>query len=305
MELQTETKIIEQSKDFAKIAIEPLKQGFGHTLGTALRRVLLSYLPGAAITSVKIEGVSHEFSTLPGVKEDMVEFILNLKKINFKMESQKPTIVTLSSIGPKEILASDLKLPTGLEVVNKDLHLADLTGKKSQLNCEITVEYGRGYRLPIDEEGAVGTLLLDANFSPITRVNYKVESTRVGRITNLDRLIFEIWTNGALTPQEALKQAAAILVEEFEKIKGGARLIRLEEEEKKPGVLKAESVDKPKVYLEELGLPTRTVNSLKKGGIETIEDVKKAEEEGLTKVKNVGPKTIKMVLDKVIKYEKK
>lgn len=305
MELQTETKIVEQSEGFAKIAIEPLKQGFGHTLGNALRRVLLSSLTGAAITSVKIIGVSHEFSTIAGMKEDMVEFILNLKKITFKMEQPKPVITTLSVQGPKELTAADLKCPTGLEVVNKDLYLATLADKKSKLECEITVDYGRGYRLPPEEEGAVGVILLDANFSPVNRVNYKVESTRVGRVTNLDRLIFEIWTNQSVEPLEVLKQVAAILVEEFEKIKGGTPVIRLEEDEKKPASTDSVPAPKVKVYLEELGLSTRTVNSLKKGGVETVEDVKKTGEEGLSKVKNVGPKTIKLVLDKVRQHEKK
>lgn len=305
MELQTETKILEEKERFARIAIEPLERGFGHTLGTALRRVLLSSIAGAAITSVKIGGVSHEFSSLAGIKEDMVELLLNLKKINFQMTTTQPLIANLSAQGPKEVKAGDIACPNGLEVVNKELPIATLADKRTKLECEMMVEYGQGYRLPQDAGVTLGTILLDANFSPVKRVNYQVESTRLGRVTDLDRLVLEIWTNQALTPLQALAQSAAILVEEFSKIKGDTKLVKPEETKKESKKVYEKKASEGKVYLEELNLPTRTLNSLKKGNLETLDDVKAAGEEGLSKIKNVGPKTIQAILEKIKKYEKK
>lgn len=298
LRFQTTIKIEEEKADYGKFVVEPLNPGFGHTLGNALRRVLLSSLSGAAITQVKISGVAHEFSTLPGVKEDMVELILNLKKINFIMTKKQPVVVSLVQVGHGNISAGDLKCPAGIEVANKDLHLASLTNKKAKLGFEATVKYGRGYHLP--ESGLpVGVIPLDSNFSPVRKVLYKVELTRVGRVTNLDKLVLEIFTNKAVGPGDALKQAAAILIDQLKVIAGEAQIeeVPVRDEEK----LK---VVESKIYVEELNLPTRILNILKKAKVETVTDVENKGEEGLSKIKNIGPKTIKLILRKVSKLKK-
>lgn len=297
-----ETKITAETKrkDYDRFIIEPLEQGFGHTLGNTLRRVLLSFLPGAAVTQVKIAGVSHEFSTIPGVTEDTIQLILNLKKIHFRMDVKKPTIVTFEAKGPGDIKAGDLICPTGVEVANKSEHLATLADKKTKLEMEILVEYGRGYRMPQGGSG-VGVLPIDSNFSPVTRVNYQVESARVGRLTNLDKLVLEIFTTGAISPKRALQQAAAILAEKFLEIKADTEVERLPEEVKETAEKKVPPEKEEMVYLEELNLPTRIVNILKKAGYETLQDLQGKTEEDLRQIKNIGPKTIKLVMEKLEK----
>lgn len=296
-----ETKITSktQKKDYGKFIIEPLEVGFGHTLGNALRRVMLSSLTGPAVTQVKITGVPHQFSTIPGVTEDTVQLILNLKKINFKMDIKKPVIITLEAKGPSEVKAKDLSCPTGIEVVNKDEYLATLADKKAKLEMEILIKYGRGYKLPETGLG-VGVLPVDSNFSPVTRVNYKVESTRVGRLTNLDKLILEVYTTGAVSPKDALQQSAAILAEKFLELKGEMEVERLPEEEKETEE-KGELPKEEKVYLEEVNLPTRVVNILKKAGYETLADFKDKDEEDLLQIKSIGPKTIALLMEKLEK----
>lgn len=297
--LETQITSKTQKKDYGKFIIEPLEVGFGHTLGNALRRVLLSSLTGPAVTQVKITGVSHQFSTIPGVTEDTVQLILNLKKINFKMDIKKPVIITLEAKGPTEVKAKDLSCPTGIEVVNKDEYLATLADKKAKLEMEILIKYGRGYKLPEIGLG-VGVLPVDSNFSPVTRVNYKVESTRVGRLTNLDKLILEVYTTGAVSPKDALQQSAAILAEKFLELKGEMEVERLPEEEKETEE-KGELPKEEKVYLEEVNLPTRVVNILKKAGYETLADFKDKDEEDLLQIKSIGPKTIALLMEKLEK----
>ncbi|PJA39397.1 DNA-directed RNA polymerase subunit alpha [candidate division WWE3 bacterium CG_4_9_14_3_um_filter_41_6] len=282
------------------VSVEPLARGFGHTLGNALRRALLSGLSGAAITKVKIEGASHEFSSLKGVIEDTVGLIQNLKGVNFMMNQPKVMIVSLSVSGEREVTAADFRCPTGVEVVNKDHHIATLTDKKSVLTMEITVEYGTGYRLPLDDDKkTVGTILLDANFSPIILGTYSVENTRVGRQTDLDKLVFDVTTNGSVSSEEAIKRASAILVEYFARLAGDAKVYAPKVKENV--ISQDDEADNTDIslYLEELNLPTRVLNTLKKSGYETISDLKNAGEDGLKNIKNIGPKTVQMVLDKV------
>lgn len=293
--------ILESHKGNREVfAIEPLERGFGHTLGNALRRVLLGQLSGAAITRIKIDGATHEFATIKGVHEDVVSLVQNLKGVNFKMSQMKTTIVTLDVSGEGEITAGQIKCPTGIEVVNTDHHIATLSDKKSSLRIEITVEYGKGYRLPEDrEKKPVGVIPIDANFSPVVLADYSVEDTRVGRVTNLDRLVMDVTTNGAITPKEAIQQASAILVEYFQLLAGETSVYQAPEEK-----VETENIVEPKVtvketYLEELNLPTRVLNTLKKAGFETARDVRESGEEGLKGVKNIGPKTVKMLLKKV------
>lgn len=296
--------ILQENKDnYSRFAIEPLDQGMGQTLGNAFRRTLLSSLAGAAITKVKISGASHQFSVLSGVKEDTVDLILNLKKVNFLMTKKVTTIVTLEKVGPGEVKAGDLQCPTGIEVANKDLEIAHLADKKTTLQMEVTIEYGKGYRLAQEGLG-VGVIAVDAGFSPVERVNFKVEEARVGRLSNFDRLILEIWSNGTIEPKEGLKQAAAILEEQFAKIAQGTLVERVENpllsNIATTAVPTAEQ-HKEEVYLEELGFPTRTINALKSAGIETVSAVLAKGEEELSKIKHIGPKTVELIMKKIKK----
>ena len=288
--------VLETHKNRQVVAIEPLERGFGHTLGNALRRVMLGHLNGVAITRVKIDSAQHEFTSLPGVSEDAVELIQNLKGINFKMTQIKTTIVTLDASGEGEVTAGNLKCPTGIEVLNKDLHLATLADKKSKLKLELTVEYGKGYLLPDDhEKKSVGVILLDANFSPVQLVSYRIETARVGRVTDLDSLVMDITTDGSLVPKDAIQKAATILAEHFNLLAGDTSVFT-------PREVKDTSVEPAptkSLYLEEIGLPTRVLNTLKKAGAETVDDLLEIGEEGISNIKNIGPKTAKMLMKKI------
>ncbi len=288
-------KAQEERDDYGKFIIEPLDQGFGHTLGNALRRILLSSLPGAAVTTIKIEGVKHQFSTIPGLSEDVVEFILNVKKIRFKLSKNELVKVTLSARGPGKITAGDLKVTSGLEVVNKDLYLGTLSDSKSKIEAEMTVEPGFGF-LPAEEQktGAVGIIPLDATFSPVLRVNYKVEATRVGRMTNLDKLILEVWTDKTIDPLSAVRNTAKILVSYF---------LQIYEPKAVPtegvAVTPAVSDEILKMTIEELDLPTRISNAFKNGGIETVGQLLGTPKKELMKIKNLGGKSITTVEEKL------
>ena len=277
------------------IIIEPLPQGLGMTLGNALRRVLLSSLPGAAITQAKIAGVSHEYSTIKGVKEDVVQILLNLKKIRLSIEGDKPVKLELDVKGPKEEKASDLNLPAGVKVSNPDQVIATLADNKSKLEVELTAEKGVGY-VPVDDRRGygIGIIPLDANFTPITKVNYKVEATRVGQITNFDKLTFEISTDGTVTPAEAIKEGSKILTDYF---------TVLVEQKKAPKKDKEDEVVKPKIdksaTIEELELSTRITNSLKNAGVETVDDLLNAPKEELVKLKNMGAKSLSDIEEKL------
>lgn len=279
-----------ETDDFGHFIIEPLEPGFGNTLGNALRRVLLSALPGAAITQIKIAGVKHKFSTIEGLREDVIELILNLKQIKVRYDGQKPAKLTLDKSGPKEVKAGDIETPAKVEIVNKDLVIGNLATKKNRLKAEIIVESGYGY-VPAEERKTerLGEIPIDAIFSPVRQVNYRVEATRVGRQTDLDRLVLEITTDGSIKPREALKKAAQILAGYFHQII----------EPKKAPKKKEEKPELPDMTLrltvEELDLPTRIANALRKGGFETVEDLVRASDVDLAKVKNLGEKSIKIV----------
>jgi DNA-directed RNA polymerase subunit alpha len=286
-----EIKEEKKEKDYSSFVITPLEQGYGHTLGNSLRRVLLKSLGGVAITSVKINGVRHQFSTLKGMKEDVVEFLLNLKKVRFVSSSElkKAEKVKLSVKGPGEVKAKDIQTPANLKVANPELVLAYLN-KNAKLEAEMEVEYGVGYSPSEErEERKIGVIPLDAVFSPIIRVNYKVEETRVGRLTNYDKLILEIWTDGSVDSRKAIVDAAKILVGYFMQIVS-------------PKVVKKETVEKVdvlgpigKLSVEEVGLPTRVANALIKAGYETVEALSKTKKEDLVRVRNLGEKSIKII----------
>ncbi len=277
------------------IIIEPLPQGFGMTLGNALRRVLLSSLPGAAITQAKISGVSHEYSAIKGVKEDVVQILLNLKKIRLSIEGDKAVKIGIDVKGPKEVKASDLDLPAGVKVSNPEQVIATLADNKTRFEVELTAEKGVGY-VPVDDRRGfgIGVIPLDANFTPIEKVNYKVEATRVGQITNFDKLTFEITTDGTVSPAESVKEAAKILTDYFNV---------LVEQKKAPKKDKEDEDVKPKIdktaTIEELELSTRITNSLRNSGIETVDDLMNAPKEDLVKLKNMGAKSLSDIEEKL------
>ncbi|HEY4694688.1 MAG TPA: DNA-directed RNA polymerase subunit alpha [Candidatus Nanoarchaeia archaeon] len=285
----------EGSPQSGSITVEPLPQGYGMTLGNALRRVLLSSLPGSAITQVKIPGVAHEYSTIKGVKEDVVEILLNLKRIRLQIEGDKPVKLTLEEKGPKEVKASDIKLPAGMKIANPAQLIATLSDNKTKLEIEMTAEKGVGY-VPVEGRRGlgIGVIPLDANFTPILKVNYRVEATRVGQITNFDKLTFEIDTDGTVTPAEAVKEAAKILTDFFQV---------LFEQKKPPKKEKEETQVRPKIEktasVEELELSTRITNSLKNAGIETVNDLLEAPKEKLVKLKNMGAKSLSDIEEKL------
>lgn len=295
-EIKTESK----KKNYAKFVISPLESGYGHTLGNSLRRVLLMSLSGAAVTSTKVTGVKHRFSTLKGMKEDVVEFVLNLKKLGFvvdekleaeMLESQKSEKATISVTGPGEVRAKDIQLPATLKVVNPELVLANLN-KGSKLNAELQIKVGVGYSLAgeaTDVKG-VGVIPLDASYSPVVRVNYKIEETRVGRLTNYDKLVMEIWTDGSITPKLAMKKAAAILVSYFNQVVTPKK-IEIKEEDVVVDTLGPTG----KLSVEEIGLPTRVANALVKADVHTVEDLVNADRNELLKVRNLGEKSLKII----------
>jgi len=270
------------------IVVEPLPQGYGLTLGNSLRRVLLSSLPGAAITQVKIEGVKHEYSSLKGIKEDVVEILLNLKRVRLKIEGDEKSVkLEIEAKGPGEVKAKDIKTTSGVEITNPDLHIASLANGKTKLHMEMTAEKGVGF-LPVESRRAlgIGTIPLDATFSPALQVNYKVEPTRVGQMTNLDKLTLFVTTDGTLTPAEAVKQASKILQDYFN---------LLVEQRKKPAkekeVRSASKIDKS-ALVEELELSTRITNALRNAGIDTVGKLLETPKEELVKLKNMGAKSI-------------
>jgi len=284
-EIKQETK----KGNYAKFIISPLEQGYGNTLGNSLRRVLLSDLPGAAITSVRINTVKHQFSTLKGMKEDVVEFALNLKRVRFSYDADKPVKATLSVKGPGEVKAKDIKVPANVTIANPEMVLA-LLNKGAKLDARMEIEHGVGYK-PIEEseKKQLGLIPLDATFSPVVRVNYKIEETRVGRLTNYDKLIFEIWTDGTIDPKDAIKKASKILISYFKQIVSPKK-IKKKVEKKDDGLGPI-----GKLSVEEISLPTRVANALVKAGYETVEDLVKAKRADLVKVRNLGEKSVKII----------
>ncbi|PIP57675.1 DNA-directed RNA polymerase subunit alpha [Candidatus Woesebacteria bacterium CG22_combo_CG10-13_8_21_14_all_39_10] len=284
-----EIKEEKKEKNYAKFAITPLERGYGDTLGNALRRVLLTSLPGAAITSVKLAGVRHQFSTLKGMKEDVVEFLLNLKKVRFSYSGEKPAKASLSVKSAGEVKAKDIKAPANVKIANPEFVLA-VINKGSKLEADMEIEAGIGYS-PADERssGEIGLIPLDASFSPVVRVNYKVEETRVGRLTNYDKLNFEIWTDGTVDPKEALLSGAKILISHLNQIVNPK--VALKEEK----VVDTSLGITGKLSVEEIGLPTRVANALSKAGYETVEELFAAKKEDLAKVRNLGEKSLKII----------
>jgi DNA-directed RNA polymerase subunit alpha len=287
-------------KKYGKFVVEPLERGYGITLGNSLRRVLLSSLPGAAVTSVKIEGVLHEFSTIPGVVEDTTSIILNLKLLAAKLYTDEPKVVRIEAQGEREVKAGDIIYDSGdVEILNKDLHIATLE-PGGRLMMEITLEKGRGYvsaEKNKKDNHVIGIIPVDAIFTPVPRVNYNIENTRVGQITDYDKLTLEVWTDGSIAPDEAVSSAAKIINEHLklfmgltEKVSDEVMMVE-KEEEKKDKILD--------MTIEELDLSVRSYNCLKRAGINTVEELIQRTEEEMMKVRNLGKKSLEEVTQKL------
>jgi DNA-directed RNA polymerase subunit alpha len=289
------------SKNYGRYIIGPLESGYGITLGNALRRVLLSSLPGAAIASIRLSDVHHEFTDIPHVREDMTQIILQVKQLRVKLTGEEPVRLRLGVRGEGTVTAGDIQCPPEVEIINPDLYLFTVDSDKARLEMELTVEPGRGYS-PADERGRlpIGELPVDAIFSPVRKCNYEIERARVGQMTNYDKLIMEIWTDGTLRPQEALSRAARILVQHFQLISGVTEEIRLEEVPQAATTISQEIYETP---IEQLDLSVRVFNSLKRTGItnvgEVLEMLGRGEEAMLT-IRNFGQKSLTELREKLI-----
>ncbi|MBQ6288114.1 MAG: DNA-directed RNA polymerase subunit alpha [Clostridia bacterium] len=287
-----------QNGCYGRFVIEPLERGFGHTLGNSLRRVLLSSLPGVAVSSVHIEGVQHEFSTIPGVKEDVTEIILNLKTMACKMFADGPKQLTIDVKGPCELTAGDIKTDDEVEIANPDLHIATLN-EDAHLQMQLTLDRGRGY-VSADKNKTpsmpIGVIPIDSIFTPVKKVNYTVEDTRVGQITDYDKLTLEIWTNGTLKPEEAISSAAKILNEHLN------LFISLTDQVMPVSMVQPEDDKKDKVLemtIEELDLSVRAYNCLKRAGINSVAELVQKNQEDMMKVRNLGRKSLEEVEQKL------
>jgi DNA-directed RNA polymerase subunit alpha len=295
---------LESDENYGRYEISPLERGYGTTLGNSLRRILLSSLPGAALTSVKVEGVKHEFSSIPGVVEDMTDLILNLKEVVVKFSGEEKTTIRIEAEGEGEITAGDFITSGDVQIVNKDHHIATLS-EDGRLMLEATVEKGRGYHTAEENkdhfEKVIGLIPIDSSFSPIDRANFNIENTRVGQVTDYDRLVLEVKTNGSVHPDDAISLAAKIMVEHLE------LFINLTDEiEDVEIMVEVEEEEKDKILdttIEELELSVRSSNCLKRAGINTVEELVDKTEDDLMKVRNLGKKSLQEIKDKLDELE--
>lgn len=295
IEKPTINKYIDEDGCYGKFVVEPLERGYGTTLGNALRRILLSSLPGAAVTSVKIDGILHEFSTIPGVKEDVTEIILNLKKLAVRLEGESTKRAIINAVGPKDVTAADIICDSDMEIFNPDLHIATLE-ENATLVMEINFARGRGY-VPAEqnknESTPISVIPVDSIYTPVTKVNFTVENTRVGQVTDYDRLVLEIWTDGSITPEEGVSIGAKIMQEhlnlfiQLTDTTDAMEIMVEKEEDQKEKALE--------MTIEELELSVRSFNCLKRAAINTVEELTQKTEDDMMKVRNLG----KMSLDEV------
>jgi len=302
--LPSKPRVVSEESSSGTYEIDGLSPGYGHTLGNSLRRIILSSLPGTAITSVKIDGVSHEFSTIEGIKEDVISLLLNLKKIHFNILSDDPQEVTLTIKGPKKITAEDIKFPGQVQIINKDQYICEVTGKNTTLGLVIKLEKGLGYvpkEIIQKDKVEIGTIALDAVFTPIRRVNYEVENMRVGDRTDYNKLKIFIETNGTLTPREALEQSIRIMIQQLQAIVGFQEEHKpLSEEEtgaEDANALKENEEDKDflKTRIDSLGFSTRTANALDKANIRTVGGLARKSEKDLLNIEGLGEKGIQEI----------
>ena len=299
IEKPTINKFIDQDGCYGKFVVEPLERGYGTTLGNALRRILLSSLPGAAVTSVKIDGILHEFSTIPGVKEDVTEIILNLKKLAVRLEGESTKRAIINAVGPKVVTAADIICDSDMEIFNPDLHIATLE-ENATLVMEINFARGRGY-VPAEqnknESTPISVIPVDSIYTPVTKVNFTVENTRVGQVTDYDRLVLEIWTDGSITPEEGVSIGAKIMQEHLNLFiqltdTTDAMEIMVEKEEDQ----KEQALE---MTIEELELSVRSFNCLKRAAINTVEELTQKTEDDMMKVRNLGKKSLDEVKAKL------
>lgn len=302
--LPSKPRVVSEDAFKGVYEIDGLYPGYGHTLGNSLRRIILSSLPGAAITSVKIDGVSHEFSTIEGVKEDVIMILLNLKKVRFMVTTDEPVRATISVKGTKSVTAGDIKVPGQVEVLNPDLHIADVTGKGKEFSVELVIERGLGYvpkEVHQKEKVEIGTIALDAIFTPIRRVNYEVENMRVGDRTDHNRLRVFVETDGTLTPREALEKSIAIMISQLKAIVGfAADDDASSDDDTHPTSAKksaASDLDQEflKTRIETLDLSTRTANALAAANIRTVGGLARKKEEDLLEIDGLGEKGIEEI----------
>ena len=293
---------VEVSEDsrYGKFVVEPLERGYGTTLGNSLRRILLSSLPGVAVNSIKIDGILHEFSTIPGVKEDVTEIILNIKNLVVKLHSDGPKTVYINHEGEGVITAGDIKHDSDVEIINEDLHIATLN-EDAKLFMEITLDKGRGY-VSAERNGQImqpiiGVIATDSIYTPVRRVNYTVDNTRVGNVTDYDKLTLEVWTDGTIPPSEAVSLAAKIISEHM------SLFVDLSDDAKNAVIMEEkEETKKEKVLettIEELDLSVRSYNCLKRAGINTVQDLTAKSENDMMKVRNLGRKSLEEVIAKL------
>lgn len=288
-----------EDPNYGKFVVEPLERGYGTTLGNSLRRILLSSLPGVAVTSVKIDGILHEFSTIPGVKEDVTEIILNLKKLAVKLNGENTKRVLINAIGPKEVTAADLLGDSDVEIFNPELHIATLE-ENATLIMEINLARGRGYvpaEMNKDENTPISVIPTDSIFTPVRKVNFTVENTRVGQVTDYDRLVLEIWTDGSVTPSEGvsigskiMQEHLSLFVELTDSAEGMEIMVEKEENQKEKAL---------EMTIEELELSVRSFNCLKRAAINTVEELTHRSEEDMMKVRNLGKKSLDEVKHKL------
>lgn len=288
-----------EDPNYGKFVVEPLERGYGTTLGNSLRRILLSSLPGVAVTSVKIDGILHEFSTIPGVKEDVTEIILNLKKLAVKLNGENTKRVLINAIGPKEVTAANILGDSDVEIFNPELHIATLE-ENATLIMEINLARGRGYvpaEMNKDENTPISVIPTDSIFTPVRKVNFTVENTRVGQVTDYDRLVLEIWTDGSVTPSEGvsigskiMQEHLSLFVELTDSAEGMEIMVEKEENQKEKAL---------EMTIEELELSVRSFNCLKRAAINTVEELTHRSEEDMMKVRNLGKKSLDEVKHKL------
>ena len=299
-----EIKEFDETSHYGKFVIEPLEGGFGTTIGNALRRVLLSSLPGAAVYSVKIEGVYHEFASIPGVGEDVTGIVLNIKDLILNIADDETYTLRVSQKGPKVVTAADIECPTNVEIINKD-HIIATLAEGAILEMELKARNGRGYVSSDDNKmiyqsasKEMGTIFTDSIYTPIERVKYAIEPTRVGQESTYDRLVMEIWTNGSVEPQVALSQSAKILMDHLEQIVSIKDFVFEQESVIKPDVTGQEN-PMATLMIEDLDLSVRSYNCLKRAGIQTVEELTQKTEDEMMRIRNLGKKSLKEVKDKL------
>ena len=289
---QFNVNIEKKEKNYARVSFSPLLGGFGHTLGNSLRRVLLITIPGAAITKIKAKGAQHLFSSLPKVKEDLVEISLNLKKIRFSYHGEDTLALKLNKKGQGKVTAADIKLPPNVKIANPDQYIAEVSDDKGSLDMELTISSGVGYLSAKEiETSLVGEIPIDATFSPITKVSYEVQPARLGKKSDFDRLILEIWSDGSIEPTEALKKAAQDLEASFRQIVSPEKV----DTQDLAGVSAPIPPQEDELLVEEIELPLRVTNALKKAGYHKISDLIKAGRAKVSHSKNVGEKSLKLI----------